>query len=91
MTKNLESISDEIKQVIKSEFEKINRIESLSNGEELFTRKQCKEIFKVSYVTLFNWKKKNILIPFTVGGKVYYRKNDIRNLTINSKASQNDR
>ncbi|MFT5298592.1 MAG: hypothetical protein ACI9YH_004640 [Colwellia sp.] len=46
----------------------------------LYTRKECKEIFKVSYVTLFNWKKKKILIPLTVGGKVYYRKEDIQRL-----------
>lgn len=51
---------------------------------ELMTRKQCKDFFQVSYVTLYNWKKKGILMPLVIGGKVFYKKESIIEL-ISSK------
>lgn len=48
----------------------------------LYTRKDASLIFQVSLVTLWNWKKRNILTPITpeIGGKVYYTRNAILEL-----------
>lgn len=48
--------------------------------DQLITRKQCKDFFQVTYVTLFNWKKRGILVPISIGGKVYYKKESILKL-----------
>jgi hypothetical protein len=50
----------------------------------LLSRKQVCEILSVSYVTLFNYKKRNVLIPIKIQGKVYYKRQDLLDL-INSK------
>jgi len=63
----------------------INEIkESLKNDkpqtkESLMTRKETIEYLNVSSVTLWNWAKKGILLPYTIGGKVYYKRNEIDN------------
>lgn len=57
---------------------------SAKQEEELWTREETSDFFQVSFQTLHNWKKNKILIPISVGTRVYYRKTDIDNL-INKK------
>lgn len=56
--------------------------DSSQQEEELRTREETAEFFRVSYQTLHNWKKDKILLPIKVGTRVYYRKTDIDNLII---------
>ena len=48
-----------------------------SEEEEMMTRQQVMDYLKIKSTTLFNWKKKGILMPSTVGRKVFYLKSDI--------------
>ena len=48
-----------------------------SEEEEMMTRQQVMDYLRVKSTTLFNWKKKGILIPSTIGRKVFYQKSDI--------------
>ena len=48
-----------------------------SEEEEMMTRQQLMDYLKIKSTTLFNWKKKGILMPSTVGRKVFYLKSDI--------------
>lgn len=85
MKKRNEKLLTEIQQMINAEFKKINLQKKLVKEEEiLYSRKQAKNIFKVTYVTLFNWKRRNVLVPFSIGGKVFYLKKDVEEL-INRK------
>jgi len=45
--------------------------------ETYLTRKQTCELVGVNYTTLTNWKKKNILVPVSIGGRVLYKRSEI--------------
>ena len=51
------------------------------NNVSLVTKKDAMIGFKVSHTTLWKWQKAGYLIPVKVGKKVYYRREDIMNLT----------
>lgn len=51
-------------------------------GIELLTREEAAKFLRVSYMTLHNWAKHNILTPNKIGTRVYYKKSDIENAMI---------
>lgn len=61
--------------------EKVTRIDNWLCSKEkqddgLFTVAQTMEFFGCSRATLNNWKKKKVLIPKVIEGRVYYLKAD---------------
>ena len=46
----------------------------------LLTLEETAEIFKVSRRTLFNWSQNKIIIPITIGRRVYFRVQAIEKL-----------
>ena len=86
----IESTSlDELMAQIRGIFNEIKEQPFYSSQEEneLWTREETANFFQVTYQTLHNWKKNEILIPVTVGTRVYYHKSDIDNLI--SKKGEN--
>lgn len=61
----------------------LNQVES-SELKELNSRKATKEYLGVSYPCLYDWDRANILPRVKIGGKVFYRREDILKL-INKK------
>ncbi len=47
------------------------------NNIDVLTRNEVAELLKVSTVTLHHWAKKKVLVPFSIGTRVYYKKKDI--------------
>lgn len=45
--------------------------------KKLLTREETAKFFHVDLSTLHNWKKKGVLLPVGIGGRVYYRMSDI--------------
>lgn len=45
--------------------------------KDILTRKETSILLEVTYQTLNNWAKKKVLIPFSIGSRIYYRKEDI--------------
>ena len=60
-----------------------NQVES-SELKELNSRKATKEYLGVSYPCLYDWDKTKILPKVKIGGKVFYRREDILKL-VNKK------
>lgn len=54
---------------------------------EYLTRQETAEILKVSLVTLSDWNKKQILIPYRLGNLIRYKRSEIELalIKINSK------
>lgn len=48
----------------------------------LLSRKKAAELLDVNLSTLHNWNKKGILKPLQLGGRVYYRLEDINNALV---------
>ncbi len=64
-------------------YEKVYSNQSDSHNEnELLTRQDAANYFKVDISTIHNWTKKGKLKPYYKGKKVYYRKAEL--LQINS-------
>ncbi len=59
----------------------LNEIEGFKQpckeNEELWSRQETADYFQVSFQTLHNWKKHKVLIPVSVGTRVYYKKTDV--------------
>lgn len=47
------------------------------NPERLLTRKQTAEMLSVTLVTLNNWKKSGVLIPYRIGNQVRYKESEV--------------
>ena len=45
--------------------------------DELMTREETANYFKVNISTLYNWTKKRLLISYGIGNRVYYKRSEI--------------
>ena len=52
-----------------------------NNDDTLVTKKEAMIGFNVSHTTLWKWEKSGYLTPVKVGKRIYYRREDIKNLT----------
>ena len=70
----------EIRAVIQEE---VNSALRLNNADEVkadvLTREETCKLLNVSKTTLYNWHNQAILVPTKIGGRVYYRKQDVLN------------
>ena len=48
----------------------------------ILTKKETAQLLNVDLSTLWNWQKKGFLIPFGIGGRVYYKMSDIEKALI---------
>lgn len=51
-----------------------------NNKNEIMTKKELLKIFSISRGTCYKWTKRGILSPVKVGGKTFYKRNDINEL-----------
>ncbi|MFT5155887.1 MAG: hypothetical protein ACI83I_000425 [Bacteroidia bacterium] len=70
---------DDFSKFIKDEIKNaLNEVETASKtSDPIHTRKETKEMLKVSYVTLNSWDRSGLLKGLKIGGKVFYRHSDI--------------
>ena len=47
------------------------------NDDTILTREETAKFLKINITTLWNWSKRGILIPFGIGNRVYYKKQEI--------------
>lgn len=55
------------------------KTETIPDADELLTREETAEMLKITYPTLNNWTKADILTPHYLGRRVYYKKREIIN------------
>jgi excisionase family DNA binding protein len=48
-----------------------------NKNKELMTRKETAEMLSVSLTTLRTWTVQNIIKSYKLGGKIYYKRNEI--------------
>lgn len=71
----LQEMLDSIKLIVNSSIQN-SKMNELKN-DELLTREETSKLLNVSYPTLNSWGKKKVLIPLSLGSRIYYRKDDI--------------
>ncbi|MDX6746680.1 helix-turn-helix domain-containing protein [Polaribacter sp. PL03] len=52
-------------------------IKNKISEEKLLSRKEASELLKISLPTLSNWTKQKIIISYGIGGRVYYKKEEL--------------
>lgn len=45
--------------------------------KDILTREETAKLLSISLPTLWNWTKKNILTAYGIGGRVYYKKDEV--------------
>jgi hypothetical protein len=48
-----------------------------SNQKEILTRSETANLFSISLVCLHDWVKKQILKPYKVGNKTYFKRSEV--------------
>jgi hypothetical protein len=72
------------------------QIQNLANGlsnqnkpqqKEVVSRKEVAEMFDVSLVTVHDWINNDILKPYKIGGRTFFKRSELMQLLINSKGA----
>jgi len=87
----IESISvDELADIIAEKLvdkleKRIGTLISKQNDEELLTREETAMMLKTSYTTLWDWTKKEKLIAYRLGNRIYYKRGEIMKALVGLK------
>lgn len=56
---------------------RLDKLSNKPNGNELLTRNEVCEIFKIDLSTLHHWRKKGRIKASGIGGRVYFKRSDV--------------
>ena len=59
-----------------------NELKQVTFTEQYLTREEVSELLKISLSTIHNWKKRGILHPYQIGGRVYFKASEIESSMI---------
>lgn len=54
----------------------------MEQDKDILTREETANLLSISLPTLWNWTKKGILNSYGIGGRIYYRKDEVMNSLI---------
>ena len=86
LTLPIEDLKSLLREAVREEVKSLKLDDLPSSQKELLTRKEVSEMLGVTYSTLWNWNKKEILESRKVGDKVFYLRSEVMNL-LTSKTS----
>jgi hypothetical protein len=69
-------ISESVKSQIQELINATNK-EHPKDVNDLFSRKETAEFFKVSLVSIHSWMKDGIIKPYKVGNRTYFKKSEL--------------
>lgn len=76
------------KRLVKLEDQSSNEPSSTNSLEELLSRTQVANYFKINISTVRNWTKQGILKKYGVGDRVYYKRCEIEKVLTEIKESE---
>ena len=76
-------ISESVKSQIQELINATNK-EQLKDENDLLSRKETAEFFKVSLVSIHSWMKDGIIKPYKVGNRTYFKKSELINVVESS-------
>lgn len=63
--------------LIKSQLQELKKHFQPKTPNEYLTRVEIAEMLKIDLSSVHNWTKKGILTSYQIGGRVYYKRNEI--------------
>lgn len=70
---------------INQKFEELKTSFQPKEPTELLTRSETANLLKINLTTLWNWTKQNKLVSYSIGNRVYYKRNEVLNAIIELK------
>ena len=67
---------------IKSELKDFKKNFQPKEPTEYLTRQEVSKMFSIDLSTVHNWTKKGKLIPYGLGGRIYYKRSEIETALI---------
>lgn len=75
---SVEELTEIIAEKLVGKLEKrIATLIATQNDEELLTREETAELLKINSTTLWNWTRKEKLIAYGIGNRVYYKRGEV--------------
>ncbi|KQT20686.1 hypothetical protein ASG22_17075 [Chryseobacterium sp. Leaf405] len=91
-----ELLKSVIREVVQEIMEKTTEVDSQKENfstcvkpieDKFLTRNEVSQKLKVSLVTLNNWQKNEILIPFKIGKRILYKLDDVEKAMLRQKVN----
>ena len=79
----LSDLQQFLSEIVESQIKVKEQEEAKQNDQDLLNPAEAGKILKVSRPTLERWKNSKYLVPVKIGGKCFYRKQDIDSLKRN--------
>lgn len=70
---------------IKSELKELKKNFQPKEPTKYLSRNEVAEMFSIDLSTVHNWTKKGKLIPYGLGGRIYYKRKEVENSLIELK------
>lgn len=67
---------------VKSQLQDLKKHFEPKTPTEYLTRKEVASLLKIDLSSVHNWSKKGTLISYQIGGRVYYKRNEIDNAIV---------
>ena len=77
-----EQLQDEIIKGVKSELQQLKKDFQPKRPSEYLTRNEVAEMLKIDLSSVHNWTKKGKLKAYGIGGRVYYKRDEVENAIV---------
>lgn len=74
-----EKLTNTIVESFKNELEILKTQFQPQQPTEWISRKNVAKMLGVSFTTLYSWNRKKILIAYSIGNRVYYKRDEVNN------------
>ncbi|RXP64549.1 DNA-binding protein [Lutibacter sp. HS1-25] len=74
-----EKLTETILEGVKKELEQFKKQFQPKQPAEWISRNEVAKMLGVSFTTLYSWNKKKILIAYSIGNLVYYKRDEVNN------------
>jgi hypothetical protein len=80
-----EQLQNAIIEGVKSQLQDLKKHFQPKEPNEYLTRVEVAEMLKIDLSSVHNWTKKGILISYQIGGRVYYKRQEVENAIVELK------
>ncbi|MFK8301525.1 helix-turn-helix domain-containing protein [Capnocytophaga stomatis] len=80
-----EQLKEQFSEVVQSQINELKKHFQPKAPTEYLTRREVANLLGVNLTTLNNWTRKGILKSYGIGGRVYYKRNEVESAVIELK------
>lgn len=70
-------VSEAVTKAVTESLERMGATQHLKPASTLLTRKEASRMLKITLPTLSDWTKRKFISSYTIGGRIYYKSDEI--------------